>query len=67
LYEVTGRWKHHTHVIVLLSIDGEWVDAADLLPGDLIRTLDGDYGEVASMRIVEREQQMFNLTVDEAR
>jgi Pretoxin HINT domain len=69
-YEVTDTISHIDPEIVLLTIDGEtletttehpfytlsgeWVDAADLLPGDLIRNLDGSYGEVASMRIVER-------------
>jgi|GEM_PF-2956114 len=43
------------------TLSGEWIDAADL-----IRNLDGGYGEVDGMRIVEREQAMFNLTVDEA-
>jgi len=81
-YEVTDTISHVDPEIVLLTIDGEtlettsehpfytisgeWVEAADLRPGDLIRNIDGSYGEVNGMRIVEREQAMFNLTVDEA-
>ena len=43
------------------------MDAGDLEPGDLILSLDGDYGQVSAVLvIVEADQRMYNLTVDEA-
>ncbi len=48
-------------------VEGEgWVAAGELERGDRVRRADGSYGEVKSLRLVERKQRMYNLTVDEA-
>ena len=66
-YEVTATINHVDEVIIHLTIDGElvettpehpfytddgeWIDAADLSVGELIWSLDGDYGTVDSILI----------------
>ena len=40
------------------------MEAEDLERGDRIRKADGSYGEVKSLKLVERKQRMYNLTVD---
>jgi len=81
-YEVTAAFSHEDRVIEYLVIDGErlvttpehpfytkergWVPAGDLEQDEQVRQADGTYGVVESLRLVEREQRMYNLTVDEA-
>ncbi len=81
-FEVTATFSHEDTVIEYLVIDGErlvttpehpfytrergWVAAGDLKKGEHVRKADGTWGVVESMRLVEREQRMYNLTVDEA-
>jgi hypothetical protein len=82
-YEVTATINHVDEDIIHLYLDGEliettaehpfytedevWVDAADLTAGDQILSLDGDYGTVERVVVVEdANQPMYNLTVDEA-
>jgi RHS repeat-associated protein len=79
---VTAVMVHTDPVIVHLTLDGEriettpehpfytiegkWVAAGTLKVGDRIRKADGTYGMVDAGNFVERDQQMYNLTVDEA-
>jgi RHS repeat-associated protein len=81
-YEITDMISHEDPVIVHLTIDGEliettpehpfytddgeWINAGELEVGDLIYSLDGDFGVVESIVVVADPQQMYNLTVDEA-
>ena len=81
-YTVTDTISHIDPEIVLLVIDGEylettrehpfytdegeWVDAEDLEIGEEIRNLDGDYGIVESVEVITVSQAMYNLTVDTA-
>ncbi|GAB4527911.1 MAG: hypothetical protein OHK0046_46190 [Anaerolineae bacterium] len=47
--------------------DNQWIDAADLTPGEMILSLDGGYGVVEQVTVVaDAHQPMFNLTVDAA-
>ncbi len=48
------------------TADGEWVVAGDLETGDRILALDGSYGMVEALEVVERVQAMYDLTVAEA-
>lgn len=78
-YEVTHTWEHDDDTIVTLTIDGEvvettpwhpfytdegWVDAGDLEVGDLVLSLDGDYGVVDTILTEDRTATMYDLTVD---
>ena len=82
-YEVTHTISHTDEVIIHLYIDGEliettpehpfyndsgeWIDAEDLEVGEEILSLDGDYGIVEKVVVIEdANQPMYNLTVDEA-
>jgi hypothetical protein len=81
-YEITDTISHEDPVIVHLTIDGEliettaehpfytddgeWVNAGELEVGELIYSLDGEFGAVESVVFVADPQQMYNLTVDEA-
>ncbi|MEO1443185.1 MAG: polymorphic toxin-type HINT domain-containing protein, partial [Chloroflexota bacterium] len=82
-YEVIATINHVDEDIIHLYLDGElikttaehpfytddgvWVDAANLTAGEQILSLDGDYGEVERVVVVEdANQPMYNLTVDEA-
>jgi RHS repeat-associated protein len=82
-YTVTDTISHVDEVILHLTIDGEliettaehpfytiegeWVNAGELEPGDQIWSLDGDYGTVEAVAVIEdADQRMYNLTVDEA-
>ncbi len=81
-YPVTALFYHLDPVIVELTIDDDtitttpehpfyrddnvWVGAGDLTVGDEIRNLDGTYGTVTAIEIVQAQQWMYNLTVDEA-
>ncbi len=82
-YTVTDTISHVDEDIIHLTIDGEliettaehpfytddgeWVNAVDLTEGELILSLDGDYGTVEAVILVEdANQAMYNLTVDEA-
>jgi hypothetical protein len=82
-YEVTDTISHVDEDIIHLTIDGEliettaehpfytddreWVNAADLSVGELVLSLDGDYGTVEAVVVVEDvNQPMYNLTVNEA-
>ncbi len=80
-YEVTHVWIHDDPVILYLKIGDEvvvttpdhpfytrergWVKAGELKPGEHVRKADGSYGVVRSLRLVEREQRMYNLTVED--
>lgn len=44
--------------------DSGWEDAGDLKPGDLILSLDGDYGVVESVFIAAETQTMYDLDVE---
>ena len=44
--------------------DAGWEDAGDLDPGDQILSLDGDYGVVDSVVIVDETQTMYDLDVE---
>lgn len=43
---------------------GEWVDATDLQPGDVVVTANGDRLTVASLGISEQDLTAYNLTVE---
>jgi hypothetical protein len=78
-HTVVNTFIHDDDQIVYLTIDGEeiettpwhpfytdagWEDAGDLQPGDLILSLDGDYGVVDSVAIVAETQTMYDLDVE---
>ncbi len=78
-HTVVNTFVHNDDQIVYLTIDGEeiettpwhpfytdegWEDAGDLQPGDLILSLDGDYGVVESVVIVDETQTMYDLDVE---
>lgn len=76
---VTATLRHVDEVIVYLTIDGEtiettpehpfytsegeWIPAGELTEGDRIQDVDGSFGTVDAVRQVERDQEMYNLTV----
>jgi hypothetical protein len=79
-YTVTATMQHDDETIVTLTIDGEeiettpwhlfytdegWQEAEDLSIGELVFSLDGDYGVIEAILIEERTQTMYDLTVDE--
>lgn len=76
---MTHTWVHDDDTIVTLTIDGEiiettpwhpfftdegWEDAGDLEVGDLVLSLDGDYGTVDAVLVEDRTETMYDLTVD---
>jgi hypothetical protein len=81
-YEITDTISHEDPIIVHLTIngeliettpehpfytsEGEWINAGELEVGELIYSLDGEFGAVESVVFVADPQQMYNLTVDEA-
>ncbi len=81
-YRVTDTILHQDQVVEYVTIDGErltttrehpfytrelgWVKADNLWEGAHVRKLDGSYGTVDSLRLVERPQRMYNLTVQDA-
>ena len=82
-YTVTHTISHTDEIIIHLYISGEliettpehpfyndsgeWIDAEDLEVGEEILSLDGDYGIVEKVVVIEdANQPMYNLTVDEA-
>lgn len=81
-YRVTDIISHRDQVVEYVTIDGEtltttpehpfytrelgWVEADNLWVGAHVRKLDGSYGTVESVRVVQAPQRMYNLTVDEA-
>ncbi len=81
-YQVTDTIHHTDAAVVHLTIDGEelettpehpfyvegegWVSAEDLEVGDDIQNAEGSTGEVESIEIEQTQQEMYNLTVDEA-
>ncbi|MEO0564974.1 MAG: polymorphic toxin-type HINT domain-containing protein, partial [Chloroflexota bacterium] len=79
VHTVVNTFIHDDDQIVYLTIDGEeiettpphpfytdagWQDAGDLQPGDLILSLDGDYGVVERIVIVDDTQTMYDLDVE---
>jgi intein/homing endonuclease len=81
-YTVTATMQHEDDVIVTLTIDDEvlettlehpfftddglWVDAGELEIGERILSMDGDYGTVEAVVVIEdADQPMYNLTVAE--
>jgi hypothetical protein len=81
-YEITDTISHEDPIIVHLTIDGElikttpehpfytdegeWINASDLEVGELIYSLEGEFGAVEAVVFVADLQTMYNLTVDEA-
>ncbi len=81
-YEVVATIHHTDQVLTELIIDGEWIettpehpfyvegkgwtDAEDLEMGDEVRQADGTTGTVWLQWNVQKTQEMYNLTVDEA-
>lgn len=55
----------HPFWVVNRGVDGEWVDAIELKPGDVAATADGDRLTVASLGISEQDLRAYNLTVDD--
>jgi RHS repeat-associated protein len=81
-YEVTDTFSHVDPVLVELIINGEWIEttpehpfytleegwipADELESGMHIRQADGDYELVWLKWNVQKDQEMYNLTVDTA-
>jgi hypothetical protein len=81
-YEVTAAFSHLDPVLTELIIDGEWIEttpehpfyvegkgwtfAKDLKSGDQIRQADGTSESVWLKWEIQKYQEMYNLTVDEA-
>jgi hypothetical protein len=81
-YAVTNVLVHTDPTMVYLTIDGEtivttpehpfyvedqrWVNAADLHFGDRVRNAGGTSGIVTQIKVEQRAQTMYNLTVDTA-
>jgi len=81
-YTVTDTHAHLDHTLVYLTIDGEtilttpehpfftengeWVGAGDLRVGSRVKQIDGDWGMVQKVEVVEQLQMMYNLTVAQA-
>ncbi|MEP7289356.1 MAG: polymorphic toxin-type HINT domain-containing protein [Chloroflexota bacterium] len=79
-HTVRAVLKHIDKVLVHLTLDGEhiettpehpfftrergWVAAGDLKVGEHIRKADGSYGSVEKVEREQRQQVMYNLTVD---
>ncbi|HEY1013263.1 MAG TPA: SBBP repeat-containing protein [Herpetosiphonaceae bacterium] len=79
LYSITAVLVHEDPVLVHLAIEDEpiattpehpfftaergWVPAGDLAPGEHVRRLDGTLGAITDLRIEQRAQVMYNLTV----
>jgi hypothetical protein len=51
---------------IKLRLQRGWVAASEFQIDDTIRSLDGDYGNIEAISIVDQSQTMYNLTVDEA-
>jgi hypothetical protein len=81
-YTVTDTINHVDETVIHLTIDGEllettaehpfytddglWIDAGDLQVGERVRSMDGEYGTVEAVEIIEdADQRMYNLTVAE--
>ena len=78
-YTVTASWAHLDPVIIVLTLDGErleatpehpfyvvgkgWTTAAALQVGDAVQQADGTPGRVDAVMIEQRPQVMYNLTV----
>lgn len=81
-YPISAIWMHEDPLVLYLVIDGEliettpdhpfytmdgeWVAAGELQPGDKIRQADGSYGTVEAVQFVYQLQPMYNLTVADA-
>lgn len=81
-YEVTATFSHLDPVLTELIINGEWIEttpehpfyvegkgwtpAGDLKFGDQIRQADGTFESVWLKWDIQKYQEMYNLTVDEA-
>jgi hypothetical protein len=48
------------------DLSSDWVGAGDLKQGDVVKRSSGNVGVVASVQSVTRQQEMYNLTVEEA-
>ena len=42
---------------------GHWIHAANLVPGELLETIDGNWAEIQSVTPLEREEIVYNFTV----
>jgi len=78
-YTVTASWAHLDPIIVMLTLDGErieatpehpfyvvgkgWTLAEQLQLGDSVQQADGTSGTVNAVRAEQRPQVMYNLTV----
>jgi RHS repeat-associated protein len=81
-HKVQAVLKHDDPVIVHLTIDDEqiettpehpfytlergWVNAGELKVGEHVRKADGGYGRVQKVEREQRQQTMYNLTVEKA-
>jgi len=45
-------------------VSGRWVDAGQLAPGDALLRSDGSFETVRSIEIVEKEETVYDLTVE---
>ena len=81
VYDVVAQWSHLDEQVTFVTIDGEliettpwhdfytdegWQDAGELVTGDLVLSLDGDYGVVDSVITIDAIQRMYDLTVADA-
>ena len=81
MFDVVAQWSHLDEQVTFVTIDGEliettpwhdfytdegWQDAGELVTGNLVLSLDGDYGVVDSVRTIDVIQRMYDLTVADA-
>ena len=80
VYDVVAQWSHLDEQVTFVTIDGEliettpwhdfytdegWQDAGELVTGNLVLSLDGDYGVVDSIRTTDAIQWMYDITVED--
>ena len=81
MFDVVAQWSHLDEQVTLVTIAGEtiettpwhdfytdegWQDAGELVTGDLVLSLDGDYSVVDSVQTIDAVQWMYDLTVADA-
>ena len=81
VFDVVAQWSPLDEQVTFVTIDGEliettpwhdfytdegWQDAGELANGDLVLSLDGDYGIVDSIRTIDAVQRMYDLTIADA-
>lgn len=81
-YTVTAAFHHTDQTILGLNIAGEqlqtteghpfytqergWLEAQDLWVGAHVRKADGSFGVVEAVKVVQHQQEMYNLSVEGA-